>query len=131
MRGDLANNGPIKSAKRPSLCSQTHTDPELAMVVEGDVELEIDGWVHRDAAGEEPFIPARARHTVRNLGRGQARSRAFHGRADAQQVAVGIDMGELAKAVVRVDGRVQPPACAGARPLFEQTVRVVDVEIAG
>jgi hypothetical protein len=40
-------------------------------------------------------------------------------------------MGELAKAVVRVDGLVQPPADAGARPLFEQTVRVVDVEIAG
>jgi quercetin dioxygenase-like cupin family protein len=43
------------------------------MVVEGDVEFEIDGKVHRPAAGEELFIPARARHTVRNLGHGESR----------------------------------------------------------
>jgi quercetin dioxygenase-like cupin family protein len=50
-----------------------HDVDELVMVVEGDVEFEIDGEVHRPAAGEELFIPARARHTVRNLGRVESR----------------------------------------------------------
>ena len=42
-------------------------------MVEGDVEFEIDGKMHRPAPGEELFIPARTRHTVRNLGRGESR----------------------------------------------------------
>jgi mannose-6-phosphate isomerase-like protein (cupin superfamily) len=50
-----------------------HDTDELVMVVEGDVEFEIDGKVDRPAPGEELFIPARARHTVRNLGRGESR----------------------------------------------------------
>ncbi|MFZ5469804.1 MAG: cupin domain-containing protein [Myxococcota bacterium] len=50
-----------------------HDVDELAMIVEGDVEREIDGKAHRPMPGEEVFIPARARHTVRNLGRGESR----------------------------------------------------------
>jgi quercetin dioxygenase-like cupin family protein len=50
-----------------------HDVDELVMVVEGDVEFEIDGNAHRPAPGEELLIPARARHTVRNLGRDEAR----------------------------------------------------------
>jgi quercetin dioxygenase-like cupin family protein len=50
-----------------------HAVDELVMVVEGDVEFEIDGQVHRPPPGQELFIPARARHTVRNLGRGESR----------------------------------------------------------
>ena len=50
-----------------------HDTDELVMVVDGDVEFEIDGRVHRPRAGEELLIPARAPHTVRNLGRGQSR----------------------------------------------------------
>lgn len=50
-----------------------HDVDELVMVVDGDVEFEIDGKVHRPAPGEELFITARARHTVRNLGRGEWR----------------------------------------------------------
>ncbi|HKA87667.1 MAG TPA: cupin domain-containing protein [Haliangiales bacterium] len=50
-----------------------HETDELVMVVNGDVEFEIDGQVHRPAAGEEVLIPARARHTVRNLGRSESR----------------------------------------------------------
>ncbi len=50
-----------------------HDVDELVMVVEGEVELEIEGKVHRPAPGEELFIPARARHTVRNVGRGESR----------------------------------------------------------
>ena len=50
-----------------------HAVDELVMVVEGDVEFEVDGNVCRPSAGEELFIPARARHTVRNVGRGESR----------------------------------------------------------
>jgi quercetin dioxygenase-like cupin family protein len=45
-----------------------HDVDELVVVVDGDVEFDIEGKVHRPAPGEELFIPARARHTVRNLG---------------------------------------------------------------
>lgn len=50
-----------------------HEVDELVMVIEGDVEFEIDGRAHRPAPGEELLIPARARHTVRNLGRTESR----------------------------------------------------------
>jgi len=45
-----------------------HQVDEIVMVVEGDVEFVIDGQVHHPLAGDELLIPARARHTVRNLG---------------------------------------------------------------
>jgi mannose-6-phosphate isomerase-like protein (cupin superfamily) len=50
-----------------------HEVDELVMVVEGEVEFEIDGRAHRPSPGEELLIPARARHTVRNLGRSESR----------------------------------------------------------
>jgi mannose-6-phosphate isomerase-like protein (cupin superfamily) len=50
-----------------------HDVDELVLVVEGDVEFEIEGKVHRPPPGEELFSPARARHTVRNVGRGELR----------------------------------------------------------
>lgn len=50
-----------------------HETDELVMVVEGEVEFELEGNAHRPAAGEELFIPAGAKHTVRNLGRGESR----------------------------------------------------------
>ena len=50
-----------------------HDVDELVVVVDGDVEFEIDGEVHRPAPGQELFIPAHARHTVRNLGPGESR----------------------------------------------------------
>jgi len=43
------------------------------MVVESDVQFEIAGKVHRPEPGEELLMPVRARHTVRNLGRGESR----------------------------------------------------------
>jgi len=43
------------------------------MLVEGEIEMEIDGRVLVPAVGEEVFIPARARHSVRNTGRTTAR----------------------------------------------------------
>jgi quercetin dioxygenase-like cupin family protein len=45
-----------------------HDTDELVMIVEGNVEFEIDGKANRPLPGEEILIPARARHTVRNLG---------------------------------------------------------------
>lgn len=50
-----------------------HGVDELVMVVDGEVEFEIEGHRHRPAPGEELFIPAGARHTVRNVGGRTAR----------------------------------------------------------
>lgn len=50
-----------------------HDVDELLMVVEGELEVEIEGQATRPACGEEIFIPARARHTVRNVGGTTAR----------------------------------------------------------
>ena len=45
-----------------------HATDELVMVVNGEVEFEVDGVVHRPEPGQELLIPAGANHTVRNLG---------------------------------------------------------------
>ncbi len=50
-----------------------HNVDELFMVVEGAVELEMQGRTFRPAIGEEMLIPARATHTVRNVGPSIAR----------------------------------------------------------
>ena len=50
-----------------------HATDELVMIVEGQVEFEIKGVIHRPDPGQELFIPAGAVHSVRNLGRTQAR----------------------------------------------------------
>lgn len=50
-----------------------HATDELLMVVEGEMEVEIDGKPFRLAAGQELFIPARATHRVRKLGNTTAR----------------------------------------------------------
>ncbi len=50
-----------------------HDVDELVMVVEVELEFEIDGKRHHPEPGAELLIPARATHTVRNLGRGKSR----------------------------------------------------------
>lgn len=50
-----------------------HGVDEVVMVVEGEVEFEVEGVRHRPRPGEELLIPAGARHTVRNVGPGEAR----------------------------------------------------------
>lgn len=50
-----------------------HGVDEVVMVVEGEVEFEIAGVAHRPRPGEELLIPAGVRHTVRNVGPGEAR----------------------------------------------------------
>ncbi len=50
-----------------------HATDELVMPVEGRIELEFGGQVHRPGPGEEILIPAGAVHTVRNVGGTTAR----------------------------------------------------------
>ncbi len=45
-----------------------HSTDELLMVVDGELEVEMDGRVIRPRPGEEIMIPAGARHSVRNPG---------------------------------------------------------------
>jgi len=51
----------------------THEVDELLVPLEGRLELEIEGAVTHPAVGEEVFIPARAVHSVRNIGGTPAR----------------------------------------------------------
>ena len=51
----------------------THSSDELLMVLEGELELEMQGRTIRPRQGEEMLIPARIRHTVRNVGGTTAR----------------------------------------------------------
>jgi quercetin dioxygenase-like cupin family protein len=41
---------------------------ELLMLMEGALELEMQGKTIRPAIGEEVFIPAHTNHSVRNIG---------------------------------------------------------------
>jgi len=50
--------------KRPSHLR----NPGLILVLEGTMEFEVEGRVVRPAVGEELLIPARARHSARNVG---------------------------------------------------------------
>src|SRR5688572_21714236 len=45
-----------------------HDVDEVVMLVEGELELVLDGRAQRPQVGEEVLIPARTRHTVRNTG---------------------------------------------------------------
>ena len=38
------------------------------ILAEGQVEIEVEGQMHRPMVGEEIFIPAQAIHTLRNVG---------------------------------------------------------------
>jgi mannose-6-phosphate isomerase-like protein (cupin superfamily) len=46
-----------------------HDVDELFMLIEGEVELEMQGKKIRPKPGEEILIPANVLHSVRNLGR--------------------------------------------------------------
>ena len=50
-----------------------HATDELLMVLEGELELEMQGRVFRPKVGEEVFIPACVTHSVRNVGGTTAR----------------------------------------------------------
>jgi cupin 2 domain-containing protein len=50
-----------------------HDVDELVMLAEGAIELEFGGRKLRPAPGEEVLIPARAVHTVRNVGAATSR----------------------------------------------------------
>lgn len=46
-----------------------HDTDELVMLIEGEIEVSFLGQTLRPAVGQEVFIPARAPHTVANVGR--------------------------------------------------------------
>ena len=50
-----------------------HSTDELLMLMEGKLELEMQGKTFRSAIGEEVLIPAHTSHTVRNIGGTTAR----------------------------------------------------------
>lgn len=50
-----------------------HATDELLVVLDGELELEMEGRTFRPPAGEEVLIPARVNHSVRNVGGTTAR----------------------------------------------------------
>lgn len=50
-----------------------HDTDELVMLVEGTIELQIDGRAFQPSIGDEVLVPARTLHSVRNLGTTTAR----------------------------------------------------------
>tara|TARA_B100000686_G_scaffold120544_1_gene127562 strand:+ start:602 stop:871 length:270 start_codon:yes stop_codon:yes gene_type:complete len=46
-----------------------HRTDELVVLVEGEIEIEIEGNSQQPQIGDEVFIPANAIHTVRNIGK--------------------------------------------------------------
>ena len=45
-----------------------HRTDELVVLAEGEIEIEIEGKSQQPQIGDEVFIPAKAVHTVRNIG---------------------------------------------------------------
>lgn len=45
-----------------------HEVDEVVTLVEGEIEMEMQGKTFRPPVGEEIFIPAHTSHTVRNVG---------------------------------------------------------------
>ena len=50
-----------------------HGADELVLVLEGELELEINGEIGHPKIGDEVYIPAGAVHSVRNIGASTAR----------------------------------------------------------
>ncbi|MBT4015081.1 MAG: cupin domain-containing protein [Deltaproteobacteria bacterium] len=46
-----------------------HKTDELVVLAEGQIEIEIEGESQQPPIGKEVFIPAKAKHTVRNIGK--------------------------------------------------------------
>ena len=46
-----------------------HDTDELLMLLEGEIELSFSGQTFRPQIGDEILIPARERHTVKNIGK--------------------------------------------------------------
>ena len=46
-----------------------HKTDELVVLAEGQIEIEIEGEPQKPPIGKEVFIPAKAKHTVWNVGK--------------------------------------------------------------
>jgi quercetin dioxygenase-like cupin family protein len=50
-----------------------HTTDEVVIVLDGKMEFEVEGKIFHPKTGEEFFIPAKAKHSARNIGEITAR----------------------------------------------------------
>ncbi len=50
-----------------------HATDEVVIVLEGKMEFEVEGKIYHLNIGEELFIPAKAKHSARNIGATTAR----------------------------------------------------------
>jgi quercetin dioxygenase-like cupin family protein len=50
-----------------------HKTDELVMLIDGEMEIEVEGAAILLRIGEELLIPANAYHTVRNIGKSESR----------------------------------------------------------
>ena len=50
-----------------------HATDEIVVVLEGSMEIEVEGEVHRPSVGGEVLIPAGSLHSVRNIGTTETR----------------------------------------------------------
>jgi len=46
-----------------------HKTDEIVVLAEGEIEIEIEGKSQQPPIGKEIFIPAKSKHTVRNVGK--------------------------------------------------------------
>ena len=51
----------------------THETDEVVCMLKGKIELEMNGKIQTLESGDEAFIPARAQHSVRNVGTTESR----------------------------------------------------------
>ncbi len=60
---------------KPGACWEnfSHDVDELVMVIQGEVEFEVSGEIFHPTIGEELLIPAKALHSVRNIGTMESR----------------------------------------------------------
>jgi quercetin dioxygenase-like cupin family protein len=63
------NFGIFKDSPGQVWADFVHKTDELVVLAEGEIEIEIEGKYQKPPIGKEVFIPAKARHTVRNVGK--------------------------------------------------------------
>ena len=63
----------VGRSTRPVWEDYVHSTDELLMIMEGALELEMQGKTFQPAIGEEVLIPAQTSRTVRNIGRTTAK----------------------------------------------------------
>ena len=60
--------GVFRDPPRQVWADYVHQTDELVVLAEGEIEVKIEGKLHKPKIGQKMFIPAYATHTVRNVG---------------------------------------------------------------